>query len=171
MTTLIKKLGDVLVKKDARFAQVLVSVAGEMFSWPPEGWLKLADGHDRWPEAIRGLLFNEDLVTLHDELPTWVNPKRLIIIDPATFRAEAPPPPARRELLDREGVLAYLTAQHGLNFTDEQFDDALTLGFPNACSTRYSVDGNGASAMSPLWSQTAVDTWAGRQSRLKVTYA
>lgn len=152
-----------------QYIRVVKSVAGEAYSFATGAILQLAPGARAWPAPFDAWIANrgggEPIVTV---LPPpepwfleWANIK-VIVIDPATFRTTLPAPPPKAALLDRIAVMKRL------GYTGEQFDEALTQGFPAAQITRTTTHWNGGMTQEPLWREDHVEQWAGRHARLAV---
>ncbi|PYR90190.1 MAG: hypothetical protein DMF84_22110 [Acidobacteria bacterium] len=140
-------------KPDFRFAHIRASVASEMFAFAPDHVLELAPGATRWPDSLRGLLFNGHTADLLETRPTWC--RRTIVIDPATFRSVPPPAPTSEPLLDEAAVCARL------GLTAAAFQRlALSRGFPHNRSTRFAFNHEtNSSTYAPLWVAREVDNW------------
>lgn len=137
-----------------RYAEVLQSIASATFDFAAGTILDRGEDATKFPEPLESLIKAGEIMVGHVERPTWVNPRRIVLINAATFRTELPKPaPARPFMGKAEVTAAYFDGN------EDAFDAALRLGFPTASKHQYSLDGNQASRIEPLWNPAMVEKW------------
>jgi hypothetical protein len=138
-----------------RYPEVKVSVAGEMFSLRPRDLYHLIDGAKTWG-ALAGFVEGGEIMQGLHERPTWA--RDVIEFDPATFRAEPPPPAPRNSYLTAKEI----EARHGVN-------PANALEFPTATRQRMEFNTAGVpTATIPLWNSARVQAWAEKVASMAV---